>query len=86
MFIDHNRVVALEYIFYQGKAEEENGRSNYQSARPHADEKDAAETHMLGAEEYTEHFDEKTKSFNAFTNKPLIFDTNVKTTNCFLEE
>ena len=41
---------------------------------------------MLGAEEYCENLDEKTKQFNAFTDKPQIYDTNTKTTKCFLEE
>jgi hypothetical protein len=86
MFIDRHRVVALEYIFFQGKAEGDGAKSSYQSARPHTDPNDALENHMLGAEEYCEHIDEKTKSFNAFIKDPLIFDTNINTTNCFLEE
>lgn len=36
MFIDHTRVVALEYIFYMKNADE--GRSNYLTARPHEGE------------------------------------------------
>ena len=51
MFIDHERVVALEYIFFQGSSEEEDGKSNYQLARLHGEYEDAEE-HMLGAEKY----------------------------------
>ena len=60
MFIDHNRVVALEYIFFQGSAEGETSKSNYQLARPHGEVEDAEE-HMLGAEEYCQNIDKKTK-------------------------
>ena len=51
MFIDHDRVVALEYIFFQGSSEGEDGKSNYQLARLHGEDEDAEE-HMLGAEDY----------------------------------
>lgn len=85
MFIDNKRMVSLEYIFYQ-KSIDDKGKSNYQTAREHVEGNLNDDEHMLGAEEYVKNIEEATKQTNAFTNKPIVYDTKPERQNCFLDE